>query len=65
MGGTCSTYSNGRVVNCVLVGKRGGKRPLGRPRRRREYNIELGFIKFDGELSELIRLRIETGNGNL
>jgi hypothetical protein len=58
MGGTCSTYGERRVVSSVLVGKREGKRPLGRPRRRREDNIELGFMKFDGEWSGLIWLRI-------
>jgi hypothetical protein len=30
----------GRVVHRVLVGKPEGKRPLGRPRRRLEDNIE-------------------------
>ena len=31
----------GRVVHKVLVGKREGKRPLGRPTRRWEYNIKM------------------------
>jgi hypothetical protein len=31
----------GRGVNRVLVGKPEGKRPLGRPRRRWEYNINM------------------------
>jgi hypothetical protein len=31
----------GRGVNRVLVGKPEGKRPLGRPRRRREDNIKM------------------------
>jgi len=31
-----------RVVYRVLVGKPGGKRPLGRPRRRWDYNLEVG-----------------------
>ena len=31
----------GRVLHKVLVGKPDGKRPLGRPRRRWEYNIEM------------------------
>ena len=31
----------GRVVHKVLVGKPEGKRPLGRPRRRREDNIKM------------------------
>jgi hypothetical protein len=33
----------GRGVYRVLVGKPGGKRPLGRPRRRWEYNIKMGL----------------------
>jgi hypothetical protein len=32
-----------RGVHRVLVGKPEGKRPLGRPRRRWEYNIKMGF----------------------
>ena len=39
MGGACATYG-GRGVHKVLVGKPGGKRPLGRPRRRWEHNIK-------------------------
>ena len=31
----------GRVVHNVLVGRPEGKRPLGRPRRGREYNIQM------------------------
>ena len=31
----------GRVVHKVLVGKPEGKNPLGRPRRRWEYNIKM------------------------
>ena len=31
----------GRVVRRVLIGKPEGKRPLGRPRRRREDNIKM------------------------
>jgi hypothetical protein len=36
MGGSCSTYRDMRGVFRVLVGKSEGKRPFGRPRRRRE-----------------------------
>ena len=41
MGRTCSTY--GAIQKCIqsLVGKPEGKRPLGRPRRRWEDNIEM------------------------
>ena len=40
MGGACGTHG-GRRVHKVLVGKPEGKRPLGRPRRRREDNIKM------------------------
>jgi len=48
-----------RGVYRVLVGKPGGKRPLGRPRRRWEDNII--FTKWTGS----IWLRIGTGSGHL
>jgi hypothetical protein len=41
MGGACSAYGGKRCVYWVLVGKPEGKRPLGRPRRRLEDNIEM------------------------
>jgi len=41
MGGACSTYRERRGVYRVLVGKPEGKRPLGRPWRRWEYNIKM------------------------
>jgi hypothetical protein len=41
MGGACSTYGEGRGVYRGLVGKPEGKRPLGRPRHRWEYNIRM------------------------
>jgi len=41
MGGACSAYGGGRGVYRVLVGKCGGKRPLGRPRLRWEDNIKM------------------------
>jgi hypothetical protein len=37
MGGTCGTHE-GKVVCRVLIGRPEGKRPLGRPRLRWEYN---------------------------
>jgi hypothetical protein len=40
MGGACSTYGERRGVYRVLVGKLGGKKKLGRPRRRWENNIK-------------------------
>ena len=43
MDGACSPYGGGerRGVYRVLVGKTEGKRPLGRPRHRREDNIKM------------------------
>jgi hypothetical protein len=55
-----------RGVYRVLVGKPEGKRPMGRPRRRWEDNIRLGWIfrKWDvGVWTGLGWLRIETGGG--
>jgi len=43
MGGACSAYGEGRSVYRVLVGKPGGKRPVGRSRRRWEDNIKMDF----------------------
>jgi hypothetical protein len=49
----------------VLVGKPKGKRPLGRPRRRLEDNIEWIFRKWDlGLWSGLSLFRIGTGGGH-
>jgi hypothetical protein len=36
----CSAYGEGRGIYRILVGNPEGKRPLRRPRRRWEYNIE-------------------------
>jgi hypothetical protein len=41
MGGACNTYGERRVVYRVMVGKREGKRPLGRPRHRWKDNIKM------------------------
>jgi hypothetical protein len=41
MGGACSAYGERRGIYRVLVEKPEGKRPLGRPRRRWEDNIEM------------------------
>jgi hypothetical protein len=41
MGGTRSTYGEGRGVYRILVGKPEGKRPLGRPRLRWEDNVRM------------------------
>jgi hypothetical protein len=35
----------GRAVHRVMMGKHEGKRPLGRPRRRRENNIKMNLLE--------------------
>jgi hypothetical protein len=46
MGGPCSTNGEKRKAYMLLVGKREGKRPLGRPRRRWVDNtrMDLGEV---------------------
>jgi hypothetical protein len=46
----------GRGLYIVLVGKPAGKRPLGRPRRRWEGNIEIDLQELGGEVMEWIEL---------
>jgi hypothetical protein len=41
VGGTCSTYGEGRGIYRVLIWRPKGKRPLERPRRRWEDNIKM------------------------
>jgi hypothetical protein len=50
VGGTCGTHGKGRGVYRVLVGRSEGKRPLGRPRRGWEDNINFDVreIRIDG-----------------
>ena len=43
-----SNMEEGRGVHKVLVGKPEGKRPLGRPRRRREDNIKMDLEEVGG-----------------
>jgi hypothetical protein len=45
MGGACSAYGEGRGVYKLSVEKPEGKRPLGRPRRKREDNIKANILK--------------------
>jgi hypothetical protein len=40
-GRSCGTHGTGRIVYKVLVGKSEGKRPLGRPRPRRQDGIRI------------------------
>jgi hypothetical protein len=48
-----------RGVYRFLLGKPEGKRPLGKPRRRRKNNIKMDFKKWNGGWNGLIWLRIE------
>ena len=45
-----------RGVYRVLVGKPEGKRPLGRPRRRREDNIKMDLQKVGGSCGDWMEL---------
>jgi hypothetical protein len=55
-----------RDVHRVLVGKPDGKRPLGRPRRRREDNIKMDFQKVGGSGGNGSNwLRLGAGGGHL
>ena len=56
----------GRGVHRVLVGKPEGKRPLGRPRRRWEFNIKMDLQEVGGVVGTgWSWLRIGTGGGHL
>jgi len=46
----------GRGVYRVLVGKSEGKRPLGRPRRRREDNIKMDLQEMGGGCGDCMEL---------
>ena len=46
----------GRGVHRVLVGKPEGKRPLGRPRRRREDNIKMDLQEVGGACGDWMEL---------
>jgi hypothetical protein len=50
VGGICDKHGGGKVVYRSLVGRPGGKRPLGKPSRRWEDNIkmDLKVIGIDG-----------------
>ena len=64
VGGACSTYGESRGVYRILVGKPVG--PLGRPRRRWDYNIKTDLQKWDVRTwSGSIWLGIGARGGNL
>jgi hypothetical protein len=56
----------GRGAYRILVGRPEGRRPLGRPRRRWEYNIKMDLQEVErGTWTGLIWLRIGIGGGLL
>jgi hypothetical protein len=56
----------GRKVYRVMVGKHEGKRPLGRPRHRREDNIRMDLREIGwGVWRRFTLLRLGTGDGLL
>jgi hypothetical protein len=60
MGRACSTNGVKRSVYRILAGKPGGKRPLGRPRRRWENNIKMDIREIGWGGMDWIWLRICT-----
>jgi hypothetical protein len=54
--GHVALMGEGRGVYRVLVGKPEGKRPLGRPRRRRENNIRMELQEVGGGCEDSIGL---------
>jgi hypothetical protein len=66
MGRACGIMGEDRGVHRVLVGKPEGKRPLGRPRCRREDNIKMDLQEVMGVVGTgWSWLRIGTGGGHL
>jgi hypothetical protein len=65
VGGACSKYGERKDVYRVLVVKHEGKRPLGRPRRRWDYNKMNLQEVVCGTWTGLIWLRIGTVGGLL
>jgi hypothetical protein len=54
--GKVSRMGDGRSVYRVLVGRPEGKRPLGRPRRRWEDNIQMDLMEIGIDGANWIRL---------
>ena len=50
-----------KAMRRVLVGKPEGKRPLGRPRRRWEDNIEMDFQEVGGSCGDWMELAQDRG----
>ena len=56
MGGACSAYGGEYRLYRALVGKREGKRPLGRPRRKWKDNIKMDLQEVGCGVVEWIEL---------
>ena len=56
MGGACGAYGGGERCHRVQIGKPEGKRPLGRPRRRWEYNIKMDLQEVGGSCGDWMEL---------
>jgi hypothetical protein len=64
--GHVARMGEGRGAYRILVGRPEGRRPLGRPRRRREDNIKMDLQEVGwGAWTGLIWLRIGAGGGLL
>jgi hypothetical protein len=61
MSRACKTHGEERSTYRVLVGKPDGKRPLGRPRRRWEDNIEMDIREIGWGGMDWIRLAHDRG----
>jgi hypothetical protein len=66
MGGSCSIVGERRGAYKILIGKPGGKRPLGIPRQRLEGNIKMD-LKNKGNIALIgfMWLKIWTSGGPL
>jgi hypothetical protein len=66
MGGTCGACGDRRGTYRVLMGKPEGKRPLGRPRHKRQDNIKIDHQDVGWRTwNILICICIGTGGGHL
>jgi len=62
MGGACSAYGGEeRCIQSFGVGKPGGKRPLGRPRRRWDDNIKMDLQEVGRGVMDWIELAQDRG----
>jgi len=56
VGGTCGTHGEGRGIYGVLIGRPERKRPLGRPKRRWQDNINMDLGERGINMTNWIRL---------